>query len=461
MAYVINRTDSTALATIADGTVNVSTDLILIGKNYFNYGEVQNENFVKLLENFANSSPPQKPLTGQLWYDKTGTSARLKVYDGSRFKEVGAAITSSTEPTSYWKDGEFWLKTTTGQLYVKTKGTAATSQARLIGPLSDPGLGQNGLTHEETADTLTPTRHQIVNTFVGDTRISVLSKDAEFTPQPAISGFPKIKPGLNIASTASLNVLSSTGVYVGETAQGNLRASTATVTLANTVNAGKIFLDAKTSAGTSNTILTIDGSTQKVGINVTSPQAALDVAGEIRTTTGFNSIANNALLFGTYGEGQINVDSNNVRLTNSRNDKKLVLRTTNSSVIVDMIDIDPNGNGAAKPWVKIAGLVKVTSEGHVIVTNATNAPTVTPTNSTILFSADVGASSELKVLDEAGNVTTLSPHNFSLIPGGASEPMAWSFYSERDGKKINVDMLKLARLLEKLTGEKLVYIENV
>jgi hypothetical protein len=75
----------------------------------------------------------------------------------------------------------------------------------------------------------------------------------------------------------------------------------------------------------------------------------------------------------------------------------------------------------------------------------------------ILFAADVSASSELRVRDEAGNVTTLSPHNFELIPEGPSEDMAWAYYSEKNGKKINVDMLKLARMVEKLTGEKLVY----
>ena len=74
---------------------------------------------------------------------------------------------------------------------------------------------------------------------------------------------------------------------------------------------------------------------------------------------------------------------------------------------------------------------------------------------------DVAASSELKVRDEAGNITVLSPHNFSRIPGGRSEEMAWSFYSERDGKYMTVDMLRLARLLEKLTGEKLVYTGKV
>jgi hypothetical protein len=78
-------------------------------------------------------------------------------------------------------------------------------------------------------------------------------------------------------------------------------------------------------------------------------------------------------------------------------------------------------------------------------------------NSVILYAEDVASSSELKVRDEAGNVTTLSPHNFSGC-GGPSEEMAWSYYSERNGKFVNIDMMKLARLLEKLTGEKLVYI---
>lgn len=87
-------------------------------------------------------------------------------------------------------------------------------------------------------------------------------------------------------------------------------------------------------------------------------------------------------------------------------------------------------------------------------------PTTSPANSIQLYAEDVTASSELKVRDEAGNVTVLSPHNFTGIPQGKSEQMAWSFYSERDGKTINVDMLKVVRLLEKLTGEKLVFIKD-
>jgi hypothetical protein len=96
------------------------------------------------------------------------------------------------------------------------------------------------------------------------------------------------------------------------------------------------------------------------------------------------------------------------------------------------------------------------SVGTLTIFNGT-APTGSVTDGVILFAQDVSSSSELRVRDEAGNVTTLSPHNFALIPEGASEEMAWAYYSEKNGKKINVDMLKLARMVEKLTGEKLVY----
>jgi hypothetical protein len=78
-----------------------------------------------------------------------------------------------------------------------------------------------------------------------------------------------------------------------------------------------------------------------------------------------------------------------------------------------------------------------------------------------LWAEGIASSSELRVRDEAGNVTTLSPHNFSLISGGASEAMAWSFYSENNGVAVNVDMLKALRVLESLAGEQLVYEKNL
>ena len=86
MAYTINKTDGTVVATITDGTINNTTSLTLFGKSYSGFGEALNENLVKLLENSSSSSAPVAPLKGELWYDSA--SASLKVYDGSAFNQL-------------------------------------------------------------------------------------------------------------------------------------------------------------------------------------------------------------------------------------------------------------------------------------------------------------------------------------------------------------------------------------
>ena len=119
-----------------------------------------------------------------------------------------------------------------------------------------------------------------------------------------------------------------------------------------------------------------------------------------------------------------------------------------------------SAGGASKGMINLSSNVgiKSTTPGNdaqavLYIANGT-APSSSPANSVALYAEDVTSSSELKTRDEAGNVTTLSPHNFSLI-GDKSEPMAWSYYSKNPfvGKEINIDMLKFIRAVEKLTGE--------
>ena len=89
MAYSINKSDGTVVATVADGTLDTtSSSLSLIGKNYAGYGEVLNENQIKIIESFANTSSniPTAPLKGQVWYNTTAN--QLQVYNGSTFKSV-------------------------------------------------------------------------------------------------------------------------------------------------------------------------------------------------------------------------------------------------------------------------------------------------------------------------------------------------------------------------------------
>ena len=75
MSYVINNSRGQIVAVVADGTVNTTaTDLALVGRGLTDYGEYENENYVYLLENFANSTAPTSAITGQLWYNTTTDS---------------------------------------------------------------------------------------------------------------------------------------------------------------------------------------------------------------------------------------------------------------------------------------------------------------------------------------------------------------------------------------------------
>ena len=71
MAYTINKTDGTTVATITDGTIDNTTSLTLFGKSYSGFGELLNENLVKLLENASGTATPSAPLRGELWFDTT------------------------------------------------------------------------------------------------------------------------------------------------------------------------------------------------------------------------------------------------------------------------------------------------------------------------------------------------------------------------------------------------------
>ena len=69
MAYTINKTDGSVVATITDGTVNSTTSLQLFGKSYSGFGEALNENLIKLLEHSSSTAAPTAPLKGELWFD--------------------------------------------------------------------------------------------------------------------------------------------------------------------------------------------------------------------------------------------------------------------------------------------------------------------------------------------------------------------------------------------------------
>ena len=117
MAYIVNKFSGAQLIVLEDGTIDTSTSLGLVGRNYVGYGETQNENFVFLLENFANESPPSRPLQGQIWFNTT--TNLTYAYDGAAWSPIGAAVLSATAPTES-NAGALWLDTTANQLKIYT-----------------------------------------------------------------------------------------------------------------------------------------------------------------------------------------------------------------------------------------------------------------------------------------------------------------------------------------------------
>jgi len=199
MPYTINRYNGQVIATVSDGTIDSSTDLKMIGKNYAGYGEVQNENFIFLLENFANTTQPPKPLSGQLWFD-TGNS-KLKFFDGSKFRTTGGAEVNTSAPTGL-TIGDFWWDTQNKQLYT-WDGTTYI----LVGPQGVAGSQTTQMRSRSVRDTL-GSSHAIIEAVVDGETIFVVSNDSAFTLDPntsPITGYGRIQKGLTLAYTTDSN----------------------------------------------------------------------------------------------------------------------------------------------------------------------------------------------------------------------------------------------------------------
>tara|TARA_B100001057_G_scaffold498718_1_gene606734 strand:+ start:1300 stop:2946 length:1647 start_codon:yes stop_codon:yes gene_type:complete len=293
MAYKINNTFGTLLVTLADGTIDVATtDLTLIGKGYAGFGEKLNENLVKLLENFNNTTAPSNKIQGQLWFDQT--NKRLNVYDGVKFKPAGGPTNSATAPANA-VTGDTWFDTTNTQLYVYT-GSAWT----LIGPTTVSGSGVTQVITESPEDNTGVTR-SILKLVTNDTVVGVISNLA-FTPSPTetlgaaliTAGFSTVAQGLQLSTSVSsakfrgtatdsdalggvaaanflrsdgddtttgkLIIQSDTGLVLGAGQDVTMTLSSDDLTIAQTTQDKDIIFTVN-DGGVTTTMMTMDGST--------------------------------------------------------------------------------------------------------------------------------------------------------------------------------------------------------
>ena len=209
MSYTINRFNGAQVSVVADGTVDSTLDIKIIGKNYAGYGEIQNENMVFMLENFANATQPPKPISGQVWYDSG--NRKLKFYDGTKFRTAGGAEVGTEQPSSPAL-GDFWFNTATKQLYAYNGATYT-----LVGPQGVAGAQTTEMVSRSVTDSGGGT-HPIIEAQINGATIYTISQDATFQLDNtinALQGFTKIHPGITLAYT-QLEGANTLGVSTGQ-----------------------------------------------------------------------------------------------------------------------------------------------------------------------------------------------------------------------------------------------------
>ena len=293
MAYKINNTFGTLLVTLADGTIDTATtDLALIGKGYAGFGEKLNENLVKLLENFNNTTAPNNKIQGQLWFDQT--NKQINVYTGSKWKPAGGPANSTSAPTNAVQ-GDLWFDTSNTQLYVYN-GTAWT----LIGPTTVAGSGVTQVVSEVAPDDA-GVNQSYLKLVANDAVVGVVSNVA-FTPNATdttsaaliTAGFAAVAQGLQLSSTvssakfrgtatdsdslggvaaanylrsdandstnSSFTIANDTGLILGAGSDITMSLSSDNLTIAQTTQDKDIIFTVN-DGGVTTTMMTMDGST--------------------------------------------------------------------------------------------------------------------------------------------------------------------------------------------------------
>ena len=367
MPYQLNKTDGTLLTTLIDGKADTeSTNLTFFGKNYKGFGEGLNENFIKLLETFANSTAPNKPIRGQLWYDTA--TGRLKVYDGTVFRSTDSSIISDTQPDLV--EGDLWIDNRNKQLYFYD-GNDLT----LVGPPPKASEGKTGqyvtVYQDQQGNNKT-----VIEEFVNDSRVAIISKE-EFTPFPTINGFTTIKVGYNPSSvfdfrflgtasnslklsdeqgnvytkdsflsavaddttTGVIHFRNDLGIIIGNDQDHKIRMSGTTVLQENQIVDSDWTLQVKNTDGSYNALV-VDASEKRLGIMTDTPAYTLDVTGDARFT-------GNLIV-----EGETtSLDVSTLRVE----DKQIELAITDDSTLILEADADDAGvvvrvSGDDKKW---------------------------------------------------------------------------------------------------------------
>jgi microcystin-dependent protein len=387
MSYQVTFTETTNPAkpalTVADQTLNSQTSLTFVGKNYAGYAPVVANNFLHLLENFANNSAPANPVEGQLWYDNTSGVSLLKVFDGTIWTAAGSVKKAGNAPLAANSNpGDLWVNTTTAQLYV-----FSGSNWLLVGPQFSSG-SLTGTVVDTIVDTSNVT-HSVISLYANNYQLAIISKET-FTPKSTIVGFTTVNQGFNLSSVDASNTTSLSRIWGTASNADALLVSGISIPSAN-------FLRSDVSS-TSNFPLTIR--------------------------------ADGGLTIGSNSSFNIGRDGTSTVLYSKSSGDSVDFRLNNNSIPVTVLHINAlsrvgigSNNTAPTATLDVAGTF--TSSGDLSVTSATDATTLT--NASIKTTGGISVAKNIRIGKDATingklYLNTLDPATGLESPGSVILP---------------------------------------
>jgi hypothetical protein len=200
MPYNLRTFDGRPFTIVNDGVVDRqgSSSLYFVGKDVKDYGTIQNDNFLWLLENFAGTIEPINKVQGQIWFDK-GT-LQPKVYDGNEWRTIALTSVGTTTAANI-STGELWFDTSKEQLFAK-----GSSEFVLIGPEKVPGYGKTKFESVKIFDTGNLGHACIVIYSDGDILGAVSNDEFDVKNTEAVyqAGIVRIGRGFNLVSGAEV-----------------------------------------------------------------------------------------------------------------------------------------------------------------------------------------------------------------------------------------------------------------
>ena len=441
MSYRLNKTDGTLLTELIDGKIDsTTTDITFIGKNYQGFGEILNENFIKLLENFANNSAPSKPIKGQVWFDTV--TDRLKVYDGSTFRSTDSSVVSGTAPLEKVV-GDIWIDNSKNQVYFWDG-----IDWILVGPVYTKTQGLSGIKVDTIKDTFGLNK-VIVIFYVAGTPLAVLAREA-FTPGTEFTGFSSFRIGLNINSSFStfvfdgiadkalaitdefgaefrindfisatsaagddmagrLRINTNAGLIFGANTNHQMKVTGTNVQFVNNNTNENLEIRLKDSTGDYSAQFW-DAANKRLGILTTTPAYTLDVAGDGRFTGDLK--VDGDLRVGTV----VNEDVTSLRIA----DKNIQLALPDDSTLLDSTSefIDDAGllietTGGSIKWTYRIGTTAWTTEDNIDIADENGAYMLDGT--TLIDKTSIAATvTDAPGLVNIGNLSSITVDNVTI-----------------------------------------------